>query len=253
MKTLLTDRTLRGLKPAPAGKRAVIWDTAVPGLSVRVTDKGAASFNVMRRVKGQADPVRRMLGVAWTVPFPASVALRYPLATAREDARAMILDMSRGVDPKAKDAAARIEESARHANSFAAVAEAFIVKHVRGLKTGHEVEATIRRELIPKWGLRPITAITRRDVVEIIGGVADSGRKYAAHKLFNYVSKLFSWAIVGIFMGWKRRPVPASRRTSLRAKKSRASASCPMTKSARFGRLRKVSAFLRRHSCAYCF
>ena len=152
MKTLLTDRTLRGLKPAPAGKRSVIWDTAVPGLCVRVTDKGAASFNVMRRVKGQADPVRRMLGVAWTVPFPASVALPYPLATAREDARAMILDMSRGVDPKAEDAAARIEESARQANSFAAVAEAFIVKHVRGLKTGAEVEATIRRELIPKWG-----------------------------------------------------------------------------------------------------
>jgi len=79
MKTLITDRTLRGLKPAPAGKRTVVWDTAVPGLCVRVTDKGAASFNVMRRVKGEATPVRRMLGITWAVPFPADSRCRTPL------------------------------------------------------------------------------------------------------------------------------------------------------------------------------
>jgi hypothetical protein len=102
MKTLITDRTLRGLKPAPAGKRTVVWDTAVPGLCVRVTDKGAASFNVMRRVKGESAPVRRILGIAWTVPFPAGQPLPYPLATAREDAREMVLDMSRGITRRKK-------------------------------------------------------------------------------------------------------------------------------------------------------
>ena len=122
MKTLITDRTLRGLKPAPAGKRSVIWDTAVPGLCVRVTDKRAASFNVMRRVKGESAPVRRMLGIAWAVPFPASQPLPYPLATAREDARAMVLDMSRGIDPKAKLATKQREDATRQANSFASVA-----------------------------------------------------------------------------------------------------------------------------------
>jgi len=102
LKTLITDRMLRGLKPAAGGKRTVIWDTAVPGLCVRVTDKGAASFNVMRRVKGDAAPIRRMLGIAWAVPFPAGQPLPYPLATAREDARAMVLDMAHGIDPKRK-------------------------------------------------------------------------------------------------------------------------------------------------------
>jgi integrase len=158
-----------------------------------VTHKGTASFNVMRRVKGQAAPVRRMLGIAWTVPFPASVALPYPLAVAREDARAMILDMSRGVDPKTKAAAKQREDEARQANSFAAVAETFIQRHVRGLKSGHEVEATIRRELIEKWKSRPITGITRRDIVELIESIADD-RKYQAFKIFAYVNKLFGWA-----------------------------------------------------------
>jgi integrase len=195
MKTLITDRTFRGLKPAPAGKRAVIWDTAVPGLCVRVTDKGAASFNVMRRVKGNPVPVRRMLGIAWTVPFPASQPLPYPLATAREDARAMILDMARGVDPKVKAAAKQFEDAARQANIFSAVTEDFIKKHVRGLKTGPEVEAAIRRELVTRWGEKPITEITRRDVVETIEAIADSGRLGTARKIHAYVSKLFSWAI----------------------------------------------------------
>ena len=219
MKTLITDRTLRGLKPAPAGKRSVIWDTAVPGLCVRVTDKGAASFNVMRRVKGESAPVRRMLGIAWAVPFPASQPLPYPLATAREDARAMVLDMSRGIDPKAKLATKQREDATRQANSFASVAETFIIKHVRGLKTGPEVEAAIRRELLSKWGPRPITEITRHDVAELIEGIADSGRKYAAHKTFNYVSKLFAWAIARHLYGLEMSACTGIKTSELAGKK----------------------------------
>ena len=49
MKQLITDRTLRNLKPAPRGKRLVVWDTALPSFGVRMTDKGKASFFVMRR------------------------------------------------------------------------------------------------------------------------------------------------------------------------------------------------------------
>jgi integrase len=219
MKTLITDRTLRGLKPAPAGTRTVLWDSAVPSLCVRVTDRGAASYSVMKRVKGNAAPIRRMLGIAWTVPFPASQPLPYPLSTAREDARAMLLDMSRGVDPKSKQAAKEREDATRQANSFASVAEAFIQKHVSGLKSGPEVETTIRRELIPKWGNRPIADITRRDVAELIEGIADSGRKYAAHKLFNYASKLFAWAIARHLYGLETSPCTGVKPSELAGKK----------------------------------
>jgi hypothetical protein len=106
----------------------------------------------------------------------------------------MILEMSRGIDPKTKAAAKQREDATRQANSFEAIAESFIEKHVRSLKTGREVEAAIRREMISKWGERPIVGITRRDIVELIEAVADDGRKYQAFKLFAYASKLFSWA-----------------------------------------------------------
>jgi integrase len=219
MKTLITDRTLRGLKPAPASKRTVIWDTAVPGLCVRVTDKGAASFNVMRRVKGDAVPIRRMLGIAWTVPFPAGQPLPYPLATAREDARAMVLDMAHGIDPKEKEAGRKRDQAAKRANSFAAVAGEFIAKHVRKLRSAHDVESAIRRELIAKWGERPITEISRRDVVELVEAIADSGRPYAAHRIFAYASKLFAWAMARHLYGIETSPCGGVKTSEIAGKK----------------------------------
>jgi hypothetical protein len=38
MKEVLTDRRLLALKQAPAGKRVMIWDAAVPSFGVRITD-----------------------------------------------------------------------------------------------------------------------------------------------------------------------------------------------------------------------
>src|ERR1019366_9458321 len=105
MAQLLTDRTLRGLKPAHSGKRTVIWDSAVPSLCVRVTDTGAISFNVMRRLRGRI--IRRLIGISSQVPFPAAQQLPYSLANARDDARAAILEISRGIDPKKRKEAER--------------------------------------------------------------------------------------------------------------------------------------------------
>src|ERR1700752_4209424 len=138
MKAMFTERFLRYLKPAPKGKRTVYWDSIIPGLCVRITDKGNASFSVMRRVNGIL--VRRKLGLAWKAPFASNHPLPYPLATAREEARAMILDMARGIDPKEKKEAERRTEALRRGNSFGTVAEDFIARHVRILRSGNDFE-----------------------------------------------------------------------------------------------------------------
>ena len=36
----LTDRTILSLKAAEPGKRRIVWDALIPGLGVRVTDRG---------------------------------------------------------------------------------------------------------------------------------------------------------------------------------------------------------------------
>jgi hypothetical protein len=188
MAQLLTDRTLRGLKPAAPGKRTVLWDSAVPSLCVRVTDKGAASFNVMRRLHGRV--IRRMIGVAWHVPLPAGQPLPYSLADARNDARGAILDISRGIDPKAKREAARQAKTQAARETFAAVAKEFLTDHVSGLRSAREVEAAIRNELLPVFGKMPIAGISDADIARLLKGIAKTRPYMARHVL----SKFFRWA-----------------------------------------------------------
>lgn len=58
-----TKPRLEALPPAAPGKRDYYWDTRVRGLQVMVTDRGAKSFAVYRRIAGR--PTRYTLG-----PFP---------------------------------------------------------------------------------------------------------------------------------------------------------------------------------------
>ena len=48
--SLLTEPFVRALKPAAPGKRYAISDALVPGLQIRVTDRGAKSYVLWRRI-----------------------------------------------------------------------------------------------------------------------------------------------------------------------------------------------------------
>lgn len=207
MKTLLTDRALRGLKPAPAGKRTVIWDSAVPSFCVRVTDTGAASFNVMRRLPN-GRLIRRLIGFGWTVPFPAGHPLPYALADARADARAAILDISRGIDPKAKREAAKEADVQAAKQTFGAVAKDFFEDHVAGLRSAAEVEAAFRREILPSFGKRPVASITDLEIAKLLKAVAKD-RPYQARHLFAYLSKFYRWALAQRCYGLAASPCAA--------------------------------------------
>jgi hypothetical protein len=134
------------------------------------------------------------------------------------DARALIRLLAQGIDPRVKAeadrAAAELEKAERAANSFESVAEDFIKRHVLAedkgrpkLKSGAEVAATIRREIVPKWRGRLITDIARRDVVKLLENVVDDGRASVAHHLLAYLSKLFNWAIARDAYGLQASPV----------------------------------------------
>ena len=184
MKKLLTDRTLKALKPAPAGKRTTLWDAALAGFGVRVTDRGAISFHVMRRLPGKPHPVRVGLG-------------QYPtltLSAARKAAGDALGDLAKGIHPRERTRALRVAEDRRKAVTVAHVVEEFVERHLSRKRTGHVVGQLLRRELVSRWGDRPITDITRADVigmVEAIGGSSPS----AARQAWLYTSRLFGWAL----------------------------------------------------------
>jgi integrase len=183
MKIMLTDRALKAMKPAAPGTRKMIWDAAVPSFGVRVSEHGKLTFVVMRRLNGKL--VRRTIG-----QYPIM-----PLAEARRAALAALRDISEGIDPKQKEAARRRAEARREANSFGAVAEQFILRHVSRLRSAAEIEAAIRRQLIARWKDKPVTEISRRDIISMVEAIADSGHRVAARKAYAFAGKLFNWAL----------------------------------------------------------
>jgi integrase len=192
---MFTDRTLRAWQRAPQ-KPGTYYDAAVPGLAIRVMPSGHFSFVLVARYPGSSNPTRRALG-------------RYGALTleqARAKARSWLDLIHRGIDPEHKEEAARQEALRRQKNSFAAVAEEFVKRHVSKTRKAAIVERELRSEFIARWGARPITDITQHDVVAVIDEVVDRGAPYQAHNLLGHVRTLFNWAIARGIYGLERSP-----------------------------------------------
>src|SRR5262249_29928154 len=155
------------------------------GFGCRARKSGAVSFFVMRRPRGQRKLVRLTLG-----SYPA-----LGLAEARARAREALRELEDGIDPRQRKAEAARAEAARQASLFAAVAEAFISRHIATKRTARPTELLIRRELIPRWGDRPITDISRADVIVMVDEIVDRGAPETARQAFTYARRLFGWAV----------------------------------------------------------
>jgi len=179
-RAVLTDRLLKSLKPAPTGQRTVHWDAARPSFGVRITDRGVVSFFVMRRMYGNPRPIRVVLG-------------RYPdisLATARKLATAAIGDLVAGVHPKAR-------EQRRRATTFAALAEAFLSRPAAAKqRTIDEIRKTVGRYLLPRWGSRAASSITRADAIAMVEALDRASGPYTAAKALALASSIFRHAMM---------------------------------------------------------
>ena len=188
----LTDNLLKSTKTGE------FWDTAVPGLVVRMGARKKTFFAARRR-PGAAQPTWHKVG-----EFPDK-----SIADARRSARAAIGALAAGDDPGETPG---IETEAQ--TTFGAVAEQFMTWHRdtpgkdgRPRRTAGDTAAYIRRELLPVWGERPISAITRRNVVAVVQAVMDrggaraapgshrrSGGPYAARSSLAAARLVFGWA-----------------------------------------------------------
>jgi integrase len=88
----------------------------------------------------------------------------------------------KGVNPQAEADRERLAAQRQRENSFAAVVEDYIRLEVIGpdpakpkQRKGHEVARELRRVFVLLWGDRPVTSITRRDVLAAIEDVRDHG------------------------------------------------------------------------------
>lgn len=217
-KVVLTDRFLKALKPASAGKRFIVWDAVQPHLGVRVTDHGQRSFVVVMRRAGEQRPTRHFLG-----SYPA-----ISIADARLKTPKIISAFLNGEDPKEQERQRLHESKTKDGIKFGVAIEDFILRHVVKQKSKRSVTLTIRRELQglrlqrvkvngvwqdkwqngpnPRWRDMPLVKIKRGDVVALLEEIADGGSRFQARKVFAILSKFFKWAILRDTYGIETNP-----------------------------------------------
>jgi integrase len=158
----LTDKYLKSLKP-PASGRLAISDAAVEGLWLRITARGAQSWLVRCRVKGQKKQQKgAVLG-----PYP-----EIPLAKARRRAAEIVAAAKGGRDlieeeKRQKEDADRARARAR---TVAEVSEDFLRASER-LKSYRQRKSYIKNHILPAIGERVIGEIRRADVAELLDDV----------------------------------------------------------------------------------
>jgi integrase len=223
----LTDRRLAALKAAPKGSRYDVMDSIVPGMGVRVTDKGQKTFILVARFPGSANPTRRALGEYGVLE----------LADARAKARVWHELIRKGIDPKEQEADQRAQERRRRDNSFGAVVEDYIRLAVIGpdatkplQRKGPSVARELRDEFVndkvvagakrPGLGKRPIDSITPHDIVRVTDDAVARGAEYQAHNLLGHVRTMFNWAIARGVYGLEKSPCDRMRPNQVIGKKA---------------------------------
>jgi integrase len=212
-KRLLTARALKALKPAPKGKRVDYMDAVVPGFGVRVTDKADAkgraaqrTFVLVARYPASKNPTRRALGEfddRNRAPRPAgelATATLLTLDEARDKARLWLDQLARRIDPReavregdrARTASVAVAQE-RSAQSFGAVMEEYLARHVRKQRKAKDVEREIRKELLPRWRDKLVSEITKDDVIAMAKEITDRGAPYQAHNCFGHARTFFAW------------------------------------------------------------
>lgn len=166
MRKTLTEDVIDALKSER--KRYICMDKQVPWLGVRVSPKGKKSFVMVARFNSK-HPTRRALG-------------KITLAQARDKAGEWYKQLSRGIDPKRQKG-----------DTFGTVCGEWF-KHIKHQRRADDAERIVRKKL-KDWWERPITSITKRDVIEAIDTVKGRGTHCAAHHLLAHMRRVFNFAI----------------------------------------------------------
>ncbi|WP_235575924.1 Arm DNA-binding domain-containing protein [Roseovarius tolerans] len=176
---------MEAIKPDP-NQRLELPDPALSGLYLVVQPSGAKSWALRYRYAGK--PKKLTLG-RWPV---------MGLADARAAASEAIEAVDHGTDPSAAKKAtkaARLETQLSERDKIKTLVEKFGARHLSTLKSGETVKRELNRHVVAIWGERDIQTITKRDVIDLLDGIADSGRVVTANRVRAYLNKFLSWCV----------------------------------------------------------
>lgn len=184
MAKAFTAKYLEGLRPTQ--KRYEVRDLSLTGLYFIVQPSGVKSWALRYRFGGKT--AKLTLG-------------RWPkvgLAEARAAAARAVGDLERGIDPSAlkkASKAAQLDALLSERDKIKTLIDQFDKRHLSGLKTGRVVRRELDRHVVVCWGDRDIQTITKRDVIDLLDKLADSGRGVTSNRLRAYLNKFFNWCV----------------------------------------------------------
>lgn len=203
----LTDAAVQRLK-APPGGRVEYFDATLPGFGVRVagptgrSPEGRKSWVLFYRHGGEQKRLTIEPG------YPA-----LSLADARKRAGEALALLSQGTDPGSAKAETKTA-AARKPDTVENVVAEFIKRHLEGKRRApryiEETRRNFDNHVLPRWRDRDIGSITRRDVIDLLDAIVDSGTRVrgddgkmrhvkggpiAANRVLAAVRALLNWAL----------------------------------------------------------
>src|SRR5699024_1133497 len=100
-----------------------------------------------------------------------------------------------GGDPAAEKRAAKGALAEADRDKVKTLFEQFDRRHLSTLKSGKVIRRELERHVIEAWGERDIHEITKRDIIDLLDGIADSGRLTTANRVRAYLSGFFNWCV----------------------------------------------------------
>jgi integrase len=198
MSDILDDMTIRNLKRAE--KEYTRREKG--GFGIRVLPTGRKVFFYLYRVDG----VRRFLNLGQykDKQHPNGITLeeaRRAFTIEQGKVTALKAGRSEGVDPaKAKQEAAErriaAEEERRKSSTVEELVKEYIEKHaMKFMRSCEEDVRILKKDVIPSWGKRKATDVTKRDVVLLLEGIVERGAPGMSNNTFRVIRKMFNFAV----------------------------------------------------------
>ena len=186
---------------ADPARRREIPDGGSDGLYLVVQPGGAKSWAFRYRFAGK--PKKLSLGPLMVLEEGESEPQSEPevgkpltLRGARELAGKQQRCVAREQDPAAARATQRRQLAAT--GDVEDVLEDFLARHVavqNRPRTAAETERLLRSKVMPEWKGRKLTAVKRRDVIDLLDGIVAAGAPVSANRVLAAVRKFFNWCI----------------------------------------------------------
>jgi integrase len=169
-------------KRVKAGDAVREWHPDKDGLLLRVRKTGGMSF------------VLRRWGFKSLTLGPHTIGL----ATARKLAREAIVQQTQGVDPAEKKQEARAAKNIKPVDEISVeeTIDRWIDRYAKAqLRTWPAIQRSLRSDVTPRWGKRPLKSITRPMIAQLIDDIVDRDAPRQAALVFAYLHRMFGWCV----------------------------------------------------------